>query len=210
MDRRDLLRQFSLFTLAGMASRLSLPGAYAADCVTTPHLNGLIPPDANPTISATGQFHHFHYLHIPQVILLDPPEKGWSTISSLMRPELGIDDFFFQRREVRKQFHCHQVFISKAEIEAIANGQETTITAYINSGGRARPNHDFVFNRGGIDAHVSFQNEFERIQKIAKDKKLRTVAAKCDTRAHRGVTVFNAKETLLVTSLRELESLKGY
>ena len=35
-------------------------------------LESKLPSDANATVSSTGQFHHFHYLHVPQQILNNP------------------------------------------------------------------------------------------------------------------------------------------
>ena len=208
MKRRDLLKQGSILTLAGLGSSLWLPGAFAADCVITEHLNGFIPSDANATVSSTGQFHHFHLLHIPQVILSSP--RAFQTITSMMRPELGIDDFFFEDGETRKQFHCHQVQITRAEVASIAAGSETEVIAFIRSGGRPRRNHSFIFNQGGKNAALALEEKRQAIIKAAQDQGFRFAGVKCDTRLHTGVSVFRPDGQSVIVSRRELERLKGY
>ncbi len=210
MKRRDLLKKSAGLMALGLGSNWIAPGAYAADCALTEHLKGFIPTDANAALSTTGQFHHYHYLHIPQSILTQPPANGWTTISSMMSPQLGIDSFFFRRAEERKQFHCHQVFISHTQLTNIAAGKETEVVAFIRSGGEARRNHGFLFNRSGLDPKVALEQERARIQKLAERNGLRTVGTKCDTRTHSGVTVFNSRGDRIVTNFAELERLKGY
>ncbi len=229
MNRRDLLKHASYFSLATLASGLWAPGAYAAECATTDHLNGFIPEDANATVSSTGEFHHYHYLHIPLQILMNPPRSGFTTITSLMRPELGIDDFFFRPAEQRKQFHFHQVYISNPQLQAIAAGRRTSVTAFIP---RNRPNHTFVFNRANIVSEAgpgeteaqklerlyetnrlsagALINEQRRILALAEQAGLRTESVVCDTRLHRGVSMFNSRETRFIATAAELERLKGY
>jgi hypothetical protein len=210
MNRRDILKQSAGALILGLGSQFLAPGAFAMDCATTPHMNGYIPVDANAALSSTGQFHHFHYLHVPQVILQNPPRAGWNTITSMMSPELGIDPFFFRPAETRKQFHCHQVSITRAELQGIAAGQEVQVLAYIRSGGIPRRNHTFVFNAGGLDPRVSLERRREEIRQLARQNNLQTQSVKCDTRLHRGVTVFSREGDRVVASARELEALKGY
>jgi hypothetical protein len=176
------------------------------DCALTEHLKGFLPADANAAISTTGQFHHFHFVHIPKSILVNPPTGGWTTISSMMSPELGIDDFFFRAAQAHKQFHCHQIDISRTQLKDIAVGKEATVVAFING----QPNHKFVFNVGGGDPVVAFDKERQRIIDLAIAKNLKMTGTRCTTQTHSGVTVFSRNSSRVVTNLTELENLKGY
>lgn len=210
-SRRDLLKKSSLVLGYGLAAQLTsqmLPfGAFGAQCEFTDHLLGQIPEGAQKAISSTGQFHHFHYLHVPQQILNNPPLTGWTTISSMMVEDLGIDNFFFRNREIRKQFHCHQVTFSYEQLVSIASGQRTEVYAFI--GGRR--NHVFLFNGGGgVSQEQFFDQERTRIQRIARQNSLRNRRSVCDTVAHTGVTVFSFNSDRFVRTARELNTLKGY
>lgn len=212
MDRRHFIKRGSHLFLASQMVSLWPKGAYAVECSFTDHLEGFIPEGANAALSSTGQFHHFHYLHVPQSILNDPPEGGWSTITSMMSPELGIDDFFFRRREVRKQFHCHRVYFSHRQLVAIAAGETTEVVAYINRRGEAVRNHTFVFNpvQGEDQEPLSLEEIEDGIRAVAVYNELRMQRSACDTSVHRGVTVFDSKGFQVVNSVEQLESLKGY
>lgn len=182
----------------------------AENCPLTAHLEGSIPTGAVPTLSSTGQFHHFHYLHVPDVILRQPPVDGWTTISSLMIPDLGIDDFFFQSAEVRKQFHCHQVFIGHDQLLSIGQGRETEVIAYIRTRRGPTRNHSFIFNEGGVASHIGFERRKQEARNVARNRRLRRQRLQCDVRDHRGVTVFNSRSERTVIQIAELERLKGY
>lgn len=219
ISRRTFLQNASLAFGLGLMAQLLPKGAYAAQCNFTDHLLGEIPLDSNPAISTTGQFHHFHYLHVPEVILNSPPQVGWSTLSSMMVPELGIDGFFFgegksgaaKEREIQKQFHCHQVYFSNAQLRQIASGQRTDVIAYIRGrDGKPSRNHTFTFNKHGSSVMAVFEQDKIQIQQIAKQRNLRTVRETCDTQIHQGVIVFNGQGQRIVTSVNELNSLKGY
>jgi hypothetical protein len=221
-DRRLFLSRALTLAAAGAASGAAvgfeLPRAFAqaaqpmrGTCPTTAHLEGVIPADANPALSSTGQFHHFHTLFVPAAVLAAPPRAGFTTITSLMRPELGIDDFFFRAVEVRKQFHCHQVDFTRRELEAIAAGQEVIITAYINMRGRPTPNHEFVFNRAGLSPWDALKSDMAQAQARAARSGFDTQRPRsaCSVRQHRGVTVFAAGGTSVVTDLQVLAQLEG-
>lgn len=210
MNRRELLKFLSINLSAGWVSQLWPSGAYAADCELTDHLKGFIPDGHNATISTTGQFHHFHYLHVPGVILANPPANGWTTISSLMVPDLGIADYFFQSAQQRRQFHCHQVYFSNAQLTSIAAGTQTDVLAYIRSESGPQRNHTFRFNRGGTDPKAAFILEHQRIQQIAIREGLRRASTVCQTSTHRGVTVFNSQGEKIVTTQAALQALQGY
>lgn len=219
ISRRIFLKNASLAVGLGLIAQVLPRGAYAAQCNFTDHLLGEIPSNSNPAISTTGQFHHFHYLHVPQVILDSPPQAGWSTLSSMMVPELGIDGFFFgegksgsaKEREIQKQFHCHQVYFSNAQLRQIASGQRTDVIAYIRGrDGKPSRNHTFTFNKPGSSVMTVFEQDKIQIQQIAKQRNLRTVRETCDTQIHQGVIVFNGQGQRIVTNVNELNSLKGY
>ena len=207
-----------LFSYGAIASFLPR-GAYAAQCDFTPHLLGLIPSDANPAVSTTGQFHHFHFLHVPEMILNSPPINGWSTLSSMMVPELGIDGFFFgegktgvaKEREIQKQFHCHQVYFSNNQLKQIALRQTTDVIAFIRGrDGKPSRNHTFTFNKPGDAAKVIFEKDKLSIQQIARQRNLRTTRETCDVQIHGGVIVFNGQGQRVISKVSELNALKGY
>lgn len=218
-DRRKFIQNSGLIFGLHWVSSLWPAGAYAAQCEFDAHLLGEIPRNSSPALSTTGQFHHFHYLHVPQLILNQPPASGWSTLSSMMVPELGIDGFFFgegksgvaKEREIQKQFHCHQVYFSVQQLRQIAAGQQTDVIAYIRlRNGQPSQNHTFTFNKPGASAFAAFQQDKVQVQRLARQRGLKTVRETCDTEIHRGVTVFNAQGQKVITSLQELNSLKGY
>ena len=215
MKRRDFLKTSSQILLANSIIQGLSSGAFAAECEFTEHLEGFIPDNANAVISASGQFHHFHYLHVPEVILRNPPKSGWTTITSMMVPNLGIDPFFFRRREVVKQFHCHQVDFSYQQLVNIAEGRRTSVTAYIYSRRRKRaiPNHSFIFNNHGLSSRQAFTKDQLEIQGEASRKGLQKKRSSClDVRVrNRGaVRVFNGKGFSSIRDLARLEELKGY
>ena len=201
MDRRLFLKGSSLaFTLGAFGV-----DAHASVCVTTPHLEGELPEDVLAAISTTGQFRHHHFLHVPPAILLNPPAEGWSTISSMMVPNLGIGEFFFRDREVRKQFHCHQIYFSHRQLLGISGGEEMEVIAYIRAGdGSATPNHSFFFNSTDFDKHFA---DLESEALIGGFVRTRSA---CDIREHGGVTIFSGKGIVTVTEVATLERLKGY
>ena len=207
VNRRNFFQTsaFALVSTFFLPALLRPMRAEAAACEITDHLRGFIPDGALATISSTGQFHHFHYLHIPQQILNNIPEAGWKTISSMMIPELGIDDFFFDSDQAHKQFHCHEIVLSATELLAIKNGEKTRITAYIKGSNGPSPNHTFDFNDG-----PTFGEKRERIIQVAKEKGLRFAGTQCDTDEHEGVSVFNGKGVRTVNDRKELDQLKGY
>lgn len=210
MDRRLFLKKSCLTLSTSFITFQFLEDAHAAVCVTTDHLDGAVPTTANAAVSSTGQFRHHHYLHVPIEILTTPPKAGWSTISSMMIPELGIGEFFFIKKEVRKQFHCHQVFFSQKQLMNIAKGVETEVIAYIAGFSGPVKNHTFLFN----NKTETFLQHSARLQKDAIDNelkdKLKLTKSVCDTKLHGGVTVFNSSGTTTVTDVTKLEALKGY
>lgn len=208
MQRREFLKKsYLVFTATSVLASLSgMDSALAAECPINAHLDGEIPLGAAATISSTGQFHHYHYLHVPQMVLNAPPAAGWSTLTSMMVPDLGIDNYFFQKTQVYKQFHCHKVFFSQKQLEAIQKGQKTEVIAYIQgANGVAQKNHTFIFNDT-----ISFEDKENAIQSIAQQNQLKTVGAKCQTQTHGGVRVFSSSGVQLVTSLDVIQSLIGY
>lgn len=211
MNRRDLLRNASLYSFASLASGLIVPGAFALPCNTNthpsyhPHLQGVIPEGAVPTLSSTGSFHHFHFLHVPQQILAKIPRSGFRTLTSMMKEECGIDDFFFQRGEENKQFHCHQIDFTREQLISIADGKPTEIIAFIRSGGRPVRNHSFIFNDT-----ITFEQKQQAAKETADFRGFKTERIFCDTRLHGMVTVFHGGGIIGVRTLAQIDQLKGY
>ncbi|MBX3234309.1 MAG: hypothetical protein KIT84_21585 [Labilithrix sp.] len=175
----------------------------ANDCFINDLLRGALPEDAVSAVSSRGRFHHYHFLSVPAEVLAKPPEQGWSTLSSMMIETLGIDDYFFRNAEVNRQFHCHRVSFTRAELRAIAAGAKTTITAYIRSNGQPSPNHTFTFN----DTETMEQKSTAIIA-VARRAGLRTQRSVCSAANRRSVTVFRgdrAEET--IRSAARLERL---
>lgn len=210
MNRRTFLQYSTMASALTLAGALLPEGAYAVECPMTGHLLGEIPDGANAVISSTGRFHHFHYLHIPASVLAAPPAAGWTTITSMMVQELGIDDYFYLRTNVRRQFHCHKVSFTNAQLQAIAAGKQTEVVAYIEGDSGPQKNHTFLFNEKGTNPATAFADRFRDIQALARRRGLRNKRSSCDTRTHGGVTVFSGDSTDVVTDLAELNRLKNY
>jgi hypothetical protein len=224
MNRREALRSSLWLLVAGVAPQLLTACAADSDgeaaiddgetttddftrrtCIDNDVLGGVLPAGSRSGLSSTGQFHHHHLLSIPAAILAQPPAAGWSTLSSLMVESVGIDDFFFTQANINKQFHSHRVTLTRAELQAIAAGRRTTITAFIRSGsGQAVPNHTFTFN----DTETIPQ-KMEKIRAVAQGRRFRMQRVECAT--GRAVTVFRGDRDLetIRTRARLEQLIKG-
>ncbi len=214
MKRRDLLiHTGQLLSLTTLSPLMFLSKGYACE-YATPHLDGFLPENSNKSISGPGQFHHYHYLHVPESILNNPPEEGWTTISSMMVPSLGIGRFFFRERELVKQYHCHQVWISNSQLTRIAAGLETEVFAYIQGrqGGRPRQNHSFIFNRNNLSPNESFSLQENEVLEIAQNTRERGVDPLLTERVNTcfPIRVFNSKGFRAIENRNELMQLRGY
>lgn len=212
LNRRQLLGTAALFFSSTV---LGTQGAFAADsaCPVTDHLNGIFPEEGAPrqqVISTVGRFHHYHYLYIPSSILVAPPAEGWATLSSMMVVALGMDPYFTRMPEHFRQYHCHQITVSQQQLQGIASGRSTAVNAFIE--GSNRPNHTFLFNRDNRHTSESFQAEFSRIQTLARGRRLETRRILCERLPARlqAVTVYHPQGDFRVTSVDQINSLKGY
>lgn len=217
VSRRDVLKRSFWIVTAGVVAPQLLACASdidvdepsgteedltADDCFINDLLRGALPEGATSTVSSKGRFHHYHFLSIPKAILEAPPAQGWSTLSSLMVETLGIDDYFFGATNIIRQFHCHRVSFTRAELTAIAAKKKTTITAFIRSGGQATPNHTFTFN----DVQTMEQKN-AAITAIARREGLRTKRLTCSAAQRRSVTVFRGEGEETIKSAARLEGL---
>ncbi|MCJ8275255.1 MAG: hypothetical protein HRT44_00705 [Bdellovibrionales bacterium] len=232
MNRRELIKNsIQMYLGTALVGSLAFEAKANESCeYLTPLLNGMLPENANSAVSGPGQFHHYHYLHIPQEILENPPEGGWSTLTSMMVDRLGIDDFFFRhpgilrpngtpfREERPKQYHCHQVYISQSQIQRIRDGQRVEVFAYIQSRPNQEPrrNHQFIFNdqlSEGVEMtpHEVLAIKTEEIIELASQNNLRfEKSPTCYP-----VRVFNPRYAdtsgfISVTEKELLEDLQGW
>jgi hypothetical protein len=188
MKRRELIQKSYFFIAASVVAPqlLFLKKSFASTCVyieddfIRDHMEGVIPEGVVSSLSTSGMFHHYHYLHIPQSIVENPPVGGFKTLSSMMIADLGIaNNFFANNNEIIKQFHCHEVFISRDQIRLIQKGDRVVVQAYIFSGGASVANHQFVFN----DSNSLIEKRNDVIE-IAKADKLRMTRSACNPKRH--------------------------
>lgn len=221
MKRRDVLKKTYYFLSASIVAPqfVQIEKLHAADCAymsdeeVNAHFEGLLPAGVVSALSDTGTFHHFHYLHIPKFVLETPPIDGFTTLSSMMVADLGIDDYFFAigspvpmniDSRVRRQFHCHEVFISNAQLQSIQKGNKVEVVAFILSGGEPTKNHTFIFNDTVSleEKEIATQNAA-----VSEDIPLDRKRLKCNVAKHGGVRVFSGSGETVINNVQTLKDI---
>lgn len=164
MNRRDFLKTTSLFafTAAPALSLLSGSTAFAQDALAP---SEGVPMDEfrNAALSLEPKFHHYHFLHVPQDVLENIPDNGFTTTTTTVRREMGVSRTLITQN---RHTHYHVVIFTADELRAIKAGRLVNKRITVEGS----PNHLFTFN----DPKRPFQQHVAEVMAAAKrDTRLR-------------------------------------